>query len=62
MSDSKIVDRSIRIEEIVSGAEPGWYYGRSDANGDFSDKVGPFKSREEALRHLEEELFGDDEG
>jgi hypothetical protein len=65
MTDSKIVDRSIRIEEIVGtegGAEPGWYYGRSDANGDFADKVGPFPSREEAVRHLEEELFGDDEG
>jgi hypothetical protein len=65
MSDSKNVDRSIRIEEIVGtegGAEPGWYYGRSDANGDLSDKVGPFQSREEASRHLEEELFGDDEG
>jgi hypothetical protein len=65
MTESKIVDRSIRIEEIVGtegGAEPGWYYGRSDANGDFADKVGPFQSREEAVRHLEEELFGDDEG
>jgi hypothetical protein len=65
MTDSKTVDRSIRIEELAGtegGVEPGWYYGRSDANGDFAERVGPFQSREEALRHLEEELFGDDEG
>jgi hypothetical protein len=65
MTESKIVDRSIHIEEITGtegGALSGWYYGRSDANGDFADKVGPFQSREEAVRHLEEELFGDDEG
>ena len=65
MTESKIVDRGIHIEEITAtegGIEPGWYYGRSDANGDFTDKVGPFQSREEAVRHLEEELFGDDEG
>jgi hypothetical protein len=65
MTESKIVDRSIHIEQITgteSGAQPGWYYGRSDANGVFADKVGPFETREEAVRHLEEELFGDDEG
>ena len=62
MTDSKIDDRGFRIEEIAGGAEPGWYYGRPDANGDLAEKVGPFPSRAEALRHLEEELFGDDEG
>ena len=65
MTDSKIVDRGFRIEEVAGtegGAEPGWYYGRPDANGDLAEKVGPFPSRADASRHLEEELFGDDEG
>jgi hypothetical protein len=65
MTDSKIVDHGFRIEEIAvpeGGAEAGWYYGRPDADGDLAEKVGPFPSRAEALRHLEEELFGDDEG
>jgi hypothetical protein len=50
-----------RIEEIATGGERGWYYGRADARGELTEKVGPFESHADALKHLEEELFADDE-
>ena len=54
-----------RIEQIAAsggdGDEPGWYYGRPDGQGKLAEKVGPFDTHEEALKHLEEEIFADDE-
>jgi hypothetical protein len=68
-TNPKLVELGYRIDEIVasgnglgSGTEPGWYYGRPDSEGVLSDKVGPFETHAEALKHLEEELFADDEG
>jgi len=66
MTSATFSEHGFRIEEIASseaegGANPGWYYGRPDGEGNLGEKVGPFQTREEALRHLEEELFGDDE-
>jgi hypothetical protein len=66
MTSATFSELGFRIEEIASsevegGASSGWYYGRPDGDGKLGEKVGPFPTHEEALRHLEEELFGDDE-
>ena len=67
-TSEKFFDLGYRIEEIaadsdgaVGGDAPGWYYGRPVAEGGLVEKVGPFDSRAEAMKHLEEELFADDE-
>jgi hypothetical protein len=67
-TSEKFFDLRYRIEEIATdsdraagGDAPGWYYGRPDAEGELVEKVGPFDSRAEAMKHLEEELFADDE-
>jgi hypothetical protein len=67
MNDEKFLEHGYRIEEIASGGgeaddKSGWYYGRPDGEGQLGEKVGPFESYGEALKHLEEELFSDDEG
>ena len=67
-TSERYFDLGYRIEEIApdsdrtaGGDAPGWYYGRPGAEGALVDKVGPFDSRAEAMKHLEEELFADDE-
>jgi hypothetical protein len=58
----KYLEIGYRIEQISPTAgEPGWYYGRPGASGELADRVGPFETHAEALKHLEEELFADDE-
>ncbi len=61
-------ENGYRIEEIAvasdkteDGSDSGWYYGRPDVEGKLVEKVGPFKTSAEAMKHLEEELFADDE-
>jgi len=68
MTDEKFLALGYRIEEIAStsdkthgGDDAGWYYGRPDGEGNLSEKVGPFDTYAEAMKHLEEELFADDE-
>ena len=68
MTNEKFFELGYRIEEIASssgkiqgGDDSGWYYGRPDAEGNLSEKVGPFDTYAEAMKHLEEELFADDE-
>lgn len=65
MTSEKIFERGYRIKEsrdkTEGGEEPGWYYGRADDEGGLSEKVGPFETWAEAMKHLEEELFADDE-
>jgi hypothetical protein len=58
------VELGYQVKEISSSGhdELGWYYGRPDGSGALSEKVGPFDSYDEAVKHLEEELFSDDEG
>ena len=65
-TSEKIFELGYRIKEIgrdktEGGEEPGWYYGRADDEGGLSEKVGPFETWAEAMKHLEEELFADDE-
>ena len=69
MTNEKFFELGYRIEEIASngdktqgGGDSGWYYGRPDAGGNLSEKVGPFDTYAEAMKHLEEELYADDEG
>ena len=68
ITSEKIFERGFCIKEIAfgrdkteGGEEPGWYYGRADDEGGLSEKVGPFETWAEAMKHLEEELFADDE-
>jgi hypothetical protein len=68
MTSEKFFELGYRIEEIASssgkiqgGEDSGWYYGRPDAEGNLGEKVGPFDTYAEAMKHLEEELFADDE-
>jgi hypothetical protein len=68
MTNEEFFELGYRIEEIASssgkiqgGDDSGWYYGRPDAEGNLGEKVGPFDTYAEAMKHLEEELFADDE-
>lgn len=68
MTTEKLSEIGYRIEEIAvasdkteDGSDSGWYYGRPDVEGKLVEKVGPFKTSAEAMKHLEEELFADDE-
>ena len=68
MTNEKFFELGHRIEEIASssgkiqgGDDFGWYYWWPDAEGKLAEKVGPFDTYAEAMKHLEEELFADDE-
>ncbi len=68
MANEKFSEAGYRIEEISvtsekteGGSDTGWYYGRPDGEGKLVEKVGPFETCAEAMKHLEEELFADDE-
>jgi hypothetical protein len=60
--DPKWLERGYRVEEDVSpDGHRGWFYGRSSPDGKLADRVGPFESSAEAVKHLEGELFSDEE-